>query len=104
MLVGHYSKPPMVLSADDFLGEMSEFRHIVGLDRVQTERSVYGCDLQQFPEIDEDLRGSCPVAVHLHIENNKVENLNLDHRPEPSISPLKPFPPRGRHLVISLRP
>src|SRR5690349_14398552 len=39
--------------------------------------TVLGCDLQAFPELDEDLRQAQPPSIHLHIENSSVANLNL---------------------------
>jgi len=38
---------------------------------------VMGCDLQPFPDLDEDLRQGQQANVHLHIENSSVANLNL---------------------------
>jgi hypothetical protein len=77
VLVGNQSKPGTVVSEDDQPGEMGEFRHVVTLDRDGQSIPVYGCDLQGFPGMDDDLPQGRLSTVHLHIENSSVANLNL---------------------------
>jgi hypothetical protein len=77
VLVGNQSKPGTILSVDELPSEMGEFRHSVKLDKDEQTITVYGCDLQGFPGIDDDLRLGQPPTVHLHIENSSVANLNL---------------------------
>ena len=77
VLVGHRGRTAVVIAVEENPSEMGEFRHIVRFDREGTEQSVLGCDLQPFPELDEDLRRATPAAVNLHIENSTLGNLNL---------------------------
>jgi hypothetical protein len=77
VLVGKQSKPGTIVSVDDQPSEMGEFRHTVTLDRDGQLIAVYGCDLEGFPGVDEDLRQGQPSTIHLHIENSSVANLNL---------------------------
>jgi hypothetical protein len=60
VLVGRQSRPATVLSVADLPGEMGEFRHQVRFDQDGSVSGVYGCDLQVFPGIDEDLRMNRP--------------------------------------------
>jgi hypothetical protein len=55
VLVGRQSRPGTIVSVDDRPSDMGEFRHMVTLDREQQTIAVLGCDLQAFPELDEDL-------------------------------------------------
>jgi hypothetical protein len=54
VLVGTRSRPGTVVSVDDQPGDMGEFRHIVKIDQDGRTLPVLGCDLQPFPEPDED--------------------------------------------------
>jgi hypothetical protein len=77
VLVGNQSRPGTIISVDDQPSDMGEFRHMVKLDRDGQTLAVLGCDLQAFPELDEDLRQKQPPSIHLHIENSSIANLNL---------------------------
>jgi hypothetical protein len=63
VLVGHQSRPGKVVSVDDAPGQMGEFRHTVAMDADGQEKAVMGCDLQAFPELDEDLSHKQPPSV-----------------------------------------
>jgi hypothetical protein len=77
VLVGTRSRFGTIVSVDDKPGDMGEFRHIVTIDQDGHTLPVMGCDLQPFPELDEDLRQTQPPNIHLHIEKSSVANLNL---------------------------
>lgn len=77
VLVGNQSRPGTIVSVDDQPSDMGEFRHIVKRDRDGQTLAVLGCDLQAFPELDEDLRQKQLPSIHLHIENSSIANLNL---------------------------
>ncbi len=80
VLVGNQSRPGTIVSVDNQPSDMGEFRHIVKLDREGQTLAVLGCDLQAFPELDEDLQQKQPPVIHLHIENSSVANLNLGNQ------------------------
>ena len=77
VLVGTHSRPGTIVSVDDQPADMGEFRHTVKIDQDGQILPVLGCDLQPFPELDEDLRQTQRSNIHLHIENSSVANLNL---------------------------
>ena len=77
VLVGHQSRPGTIVSVDGQPSQMGEFRHTVRLDEDGQSIAVLGCDIQVFPELDEDLRQGQPSSIHVHIENSSVANLNL---------------------------
>jgi hypothetical protein len=77
VLVGNQARPGTIASVGEGPEAMGEFRHTVTLDQDGQTIPVLGCDLQAFPELDEDLPRTQPTAVHLHIENSSVANLNL---------------------------
>jgi hypothetical protein len=77
VLVGNQSRPGTVVSVQDRPGELGEFAHQIRLDQDGQTKAVLGCDLQAFPELDEDLRQRNQPTVHWHIENSQIANLNL---------------------------
>jgi hypothetical protein len=64
----------IVQSVADRPSTLGEFIHEVLVDGEAAPRQVLGCDLQPFPELDEDLRVNRP---NVHIQNSNVANLNL---------------------------
>jgi hypothetical protein len=63
VLVGIQSRPGKIASVDDQPSVMGEFRHVVAMDADGQVKEVLGCDLQAFPELDEDLSNKQPLPV-----------------------------------------
>lgn len=69
--------PGTIVFADELPSVMGEFRHIVKMDEDGQTIDAFGCDIQGFPRADEDIQAGERPAIHLHIANSSVANLNL---------------------------